>query len=200
MCTLSPWSVPPVRTFLRMPSPSTPAAAGRRLPPPSTSRARPAWLLVDPCTHLQVIERLDTVRVNKQGVPIEVALTQDMHHLGVARCLAWGIGQPDPELAKLSPAAATPTCWMVQEYCDKHTLVVSDQPQAARGQCAGCGSVLVLVAPETTRSHSLHALISSSPCRALTTWSGLLLLLGMCVCGAAASGRDWIADTRVCVD
>jgi hypothetical protein len=74
---------------------------------------------------LQVIERLDTVRVNRQGIPIEVALTQDMHHLGVARCLAWGISQPDPELAKLSPAAATPTCWMVQEYCDKHTLVVS---------------------------------------------------------------------------
>lgn len=79
------------------------------------------------CMWLQVIERLDTVRVNKQGIPIEVALTQDMHHLGVARCLAWGIGQPDPELAKLSPAAATPTCWMVQEYCDKHTLVVSPQ-------------------------------------------------------------------------
>lgn len=72
----------------------------------------------------QVIERLDTVRVSWQGVPIEVALTQDMHHLGVARCLAWGIGQADPQLAKLSPAAATPTCWMVQEYCDKHTLVV----------------------------------------------------------------------------
>jgi hypothetical protein len=74
----------------------------------------------------QVIERLDTVRVNKQGVPIEVALTQDMHHLGVARCLAWGIGKPDPELAQLSPAAATPTCWMVQELCNKHTLVVSE--------------------------------------------------------------------------
>lgn len=77
-----------------------------------------------------MIERLDTVRVNKQGIPIEVALTQDMHHLGVARCLAWGIGQPDPELAKLSPAAATPTCWMVQEYCDKHTLVVSSTAPA----------------------------------------------------------------------
>jgi len=76
------------------------------------------------CWCLQVIERLDTVRVNRQGVPIEVALTQDMHHLGVARCLAWGIGKPDPQLAKLSPAAAMPTAWMVQEYCDKHTLVV----------------------------------------------------------------------------
>jgi hypothetical protein len=77
----------------------------------------------------QVIERLDTVRVNRQGVPIEVALTQDMHHLGVARCLAWGIGKPDPELAQLSPAAATPTCWMVQELCNKHTLVVSTRQQ-----------------------------------------------------------------------
>jgi hypothetical protein len=75
--------------------------------------------------HTQVIERLDTVRVNRQGVPIEVALTQDMHHLGVARCLAWGIGQPDPALLHLVPAGSTPTCWMVQEYCDKHTLVVS---------------------------------------------------------------------------
>lgn len=79
----------------------------------------------------QVIERLDTVRVNRQGVPIEVALTQDMHHLGVARCLAWGIGKPDPELAQLSPAAATPTCWMVQELCNKHTLVVRAAHKAA---------------------------------------------------------------------
>lgn len=79
----------------------------------------------------QVIERLDTVRVNRQGVPIEVALTQDMHHLGVARCLAWGIGKPDPELAQLSPSAATPTCWMVQELCNKHTLVVRAAHKAA---------------------------------------------------------------------
>lgn len=84
-----------------------------------------------PTPLVQVIERLDTVRVTRQGVPVEVALTQDMHHLGVARCLAWGIGQPDPQLAKLSPAAAAmPTAWMVQEYCDKHTLVVSEGGRA----------------------------------------------------------------------
>jgi hypothetical protein len=30
---------------------------------------------------MQVIERLDSVRVNQQGLPVEVALTQDMHHM-----------------------------------------------------------------------------------------------------------------------
>lgn len=34
---------------------------------------------------LQIIDRLSTVRVNKAGVPIEVALTSKMHHLGVLR-------------------------------------------------------------------------------------------------------------------
>eukprot|EP00775_Hariotina_reticulata_P004061 gene4061-4308_t len=65
---------------------------------------------------VKIIDKLESVRVNKQGVPIEVALTQDMHHLGVLRSLAWGVGKPGPHQAK-------PTCWIVSEYCDKHTLV-----------------------------------------------------------------------------
>lgn len=72
---------------------------------------------------LQVIEKLESVRVTKESVPIEVAMTQNMHHLGVLRSSAWGIGQPDPALARLCKCG--PTCWIVSEYCDKHTLVVS---------------------------------------------------------------------------
>eukprot|EP00878_Enallax_costatus_P000875 GHUV01001002.1.p1 GENE.GHUV01001002.1~~GHUV01001002.1.p1 ORF type:complete len:587 (+),score=149.39 GHUV01001002.1:244-2004(+) len=34
---------------------------------------------------VKIIEKLESVRVNKQGIPIEVALTQDFHHLGVLR-------------------------------------------------------------------------------------------------------------------
>jgi hypothetical protein len=48
---------------------------------------------------LQVIEKLESVRVTRQGMPIEVAMTQNFHHLGVLRSIAWGIGQPDPGAA-----------------------------------------------------------------------------------------------------
>jgi hypothetical protein len=44
----------------------------------------------------QIIEKLESVRVTRQGIPIEVAMTQNFHHLGVLRSVAWGIGQPDP--------------------------------------------------------------------------------------------------------
>lgn len=81
---------------------------------------------------LQIIERLDTVRVDKRGIPIEVALTQDMHHLGVARCVAWGVGQPLQH-------GGSPTCWMVQELCDKHTLVVRAGTRAPR--CSGIAAM-----------------------------------------------------------
>ncbi|KAF6259049.1 kinase-like domain-containing protein [Scenedesmus sp. NREL 46B-D3] len=72
---------------------------------------------------VKIIEKLESVRVMRQGIPIEVAMTQNFHHLGVLRSIAWGIGQPDPAVAQMSPALAKPTCWIVSEYCDKHTLV-----------------------------------------------------------------------------
>lgn len=56
-------------------------------------------LLVLAVPALQIIDKLESVRVNKQGIPIEVALTQDMHHLGVLRSLAWGVGQAGVMLA-----------------------------------------------------------------------------------------------------
>jgi hypothetical protein len=49
---------------------------------------------------LQIIEKLESVRVTRQGIPIEVAMTQNFHHLGVLRSIAWGIGQPDPGTPK----------------------------------------------------------------------------------------------------
>jgi hypothetical protein len=48
---------------------------------------------------VQIIEKLESVRVTRQGIPIEVAMTQNFHHLGVLRSIAWGIGQPDPGAA-----------------------------------------------------------------------------------------------------
>ncbi|WIA38325.1 hypothetical protein OEZ86_001662 [Tetradesmus obliquus] len=72
---------------------------------------------------VKIIEKLESVRVTRAGMPIEVAMTQNFHHLGVLRSIAWGIGLPDPAVAEISPALAKPTCWIVSEYCDKHTLV-----------------------------------------------------------------------------
>jgi hypothetical protein len=121
------------------------------LPPPPPAR-----------TTAQIITRLDTVRVDKRGVPIEVALTQDMHHLGVARSLAWGIGRPLPQFAHL-PGAAMPTCWIIQELCDRHTLVVRGvvarvvgAPARAAG-CAGCARRSTRHPPTPSFFTAVHA-------------------------------------------
>jgi hypothetical protein len=51
---------------------------------------------VIPRCAVQIIEKLESVRVTRAGMPIEVAMTQNFHHLGVLRSIAWGIGLPDP--------------------------------------------------------------------------------------------------------
>jgi hypothetical protein len=73
------------------------------------------------------------VRTNTLGVPLEAALTKEMHHLGVLRTRAWALGPPDPAAAMAAMRARTvranaepePTCWMITDYCDKGTLGVS---------------------------------------------------------------------------
>ena len=85
------------------------------------------------CCAMQIIESAKHVRVDKLGVPLEAALTKDMHHLGVLRTRTWALGPPDAVAAAAARRAARvrgscelePTCWMVTDYCDKGTLGVS---------------------------------------------------------------------------
>eukprot|EP00879_Flechtneria_rotunda_P024348 GHRR01025807.1.p1 GENE.GHRR01025807.1~~GHRR01025807.1.p1 ORF type:complete len:558 (+),score=172.49 GHRR01025807.1:730-2403(+) len=70
---------------------------------------------------VKIIDKLNSVQMNSEGVPVEFALTQGLYHLGVLRSTAWAIGQPDPQLARLSNTVQ-PTCWMLFDYCDKGTL------------------------------------------------------------------------------
>ena len=78
-------------------------------------------LALTPAQHLlQIIEDVERLRLTPKGEPLEAVLCHGLHHMGVTQTYGWAMhssegpnGQPHPR------------CWMLMQYLDRGSLVVS---------------------------------------------------------------------------
>ena len=72
------------------------------------------------------MDQAKRLRMTPEGVPCEVALVENLHHVGIVRNHTWMLGPPDAgaQLRSRGSGTADPTCWIVRDYCDKGTLGV----------------------------------------------------------------------------
>ena len=69
---------------------------------------------------LQIIEDVKRLRLTADGEPLEAVLCQGLHHMGVTQTYGWAM-HPGEELN----GEQYSRCWMLMQYLDRGSLVVS---------------------------------------------------------------------------